>query len=117
MDRSTASVPEHSTAVRTAGSAPLNLLLPAAAGECREPASAPRTRRTVSEMPLLRQPQDGRHAGGEPQTRPAPDAHFGHRSAVSQTELEPPASTWLIRSVGLICEANGGHHSHSPPGG
>src|SRR6266851_1421304 len=92
MDRSTASVPEHSTAVRTAGSAPLNLLLPAAAGECREPASAPRTRRTVSEMPLLRQPQDGRHAGGEPQTRPAPDAHFGHRSAVSQTELEPPGA-------------------------
>src|SRR6266446_1599085 len=92
MDRCTASVPEHSTAVRTAGSAALDLLLPAAAGERREPASAPRTRRAVLEMPVLRKPQDGRRAGGEPQTRPAVDAHSGHRSAVSQTQLESPGA-------------------------
>src|SRR5712691_3605917 len=92
MDRSRSSATPCSTAVRTAGSATLDLLLPAAAGERREPASAPRTRRAVLEMPVLRQPQDGRRAGGEPQTRPAVDAHSGHRSAVSQTELEPPGA-------------------------
>src|SRR5205814_7973243 len=92
MDRSTASVPEHSTAVRTAGDAALDLLLPAAAGERGEPRSAPPARRTVPEVPLLRKSEDGRRAGGEPQTRPAVDAHSGHRSTVSQTQLEPPGA-------------------------
>jgi hypothetical protein len=92
MDRSQSSTPPHSTAVRTAGSATLDLLLPAAAGKRGEPASAPPTRPTVSEVPLLRQPQNGTRTGGEPQTHPTADAHCGHRGPVSQTELEPPGA-------------------------
>src|SRR5687767_2270114 len=92
MDRSSTSVPDHPTAVRTAGSAALELLLPAAAGERREPAPAPQARPVVLEAPVLRQPQDGRRAGSEPQTHPAADAHSGYRSPVSQTELEPPGA-------------------------
>src|SRR5712692_2929602 len=90
MDRSATSAPQHSAAVRTAGSAALDLLLPAAAGERREPAPAPPARPTVHEAPVLRQPQDGRRAGGEPQAHPATHAHTGHRSPLSQAELEPP---------------------------
>ncbi len=89
MDRSRSPAPEHPTAVRTAGRAALDLLLPAAAGERGEPAAAPPARRAVPEAPVFRQPQDGRRAGGEPQAHPAADAHSGHRSALSQTELEP----------------------------
>src|SRR5229473_4873785 len=92
MDRSRSSTPQHSTAVRTAGSAALNLLPPAAAGERGESASAPPARPVVHEAPVLRQPQDGRRAGGEPQTHPAPDAHSGHRSPLPQTQLEPPGA-------------------------
>src|ERR1700733_11555179 len=92
MDRSQSSTPQHSTAVRTAGSAALDLLLPAAAGKRGEPASSPPTRPTVSEVPLLRQPQNGTRTGGEPQTHPTADAHSGHRGPVSQTELEPPGA-------------------------
>src|SRR5260370_3599230 len=89
MDRSRSSTPQHSTAVRTAGSAALDLLPPAAAGERGESTPAPPTRRVVLEAPVLRQPQNGRRAGGEPQTHPAPDAHSGHRSPLPQTQLEP----------------------------
>src|ERR1700687_5637088 len=42
MDRSTASASEHPAAVRAAGSGAFDLLPPGAAGERREPASAPR---------------------------------------------------------------------------
>src|SRR5579864_2045301 len=89
MDRSHSFTPQHSTAVRTAGSAALDLLLPAAAGKRGEPASAPPARPTVSEVPVFRKPQNGTRTGGEPQTHPTADAHFGYRSPVSQTELEP----------------------------
>src|ERR1700688_2590099 len=92
MDRSRSSTPQHPTAMRTAGSAALNLLPPAAGGERGESASAPPTRPVVPEAPVLRQPQDGRRAGSEPQTHPAPDAHSGHRSPLPQTELEPPGA-------------------------
>src|SRR5713101_2511849 len=92
MDRSATSTPQHSAAVRIAGSAALNLLLPAAAGERRESASAPQARPVVPEVPVLRQPQDGYRAGSEPQAHPAADAHSGPRSAVSQTELKPPGA-------------------------
>src|SRR6202140_1270007 len=92
MDRSHSSTPQHSTAVRTAGSAALDLLLPATAGERGEPASAPSARPAVFEMPILRQPQNGTRTGGEPQTHPTADAHSGYRSPVSQTELEPPGA-------------------------
>ena len=92
MDRSHSPTPQHSTAVRTAGSAALNLLLPAAAGECREPAPAPQARPVVLEAPVLRQPQNGRRTGSEPQAHPATNAHTGHRSPLSQTELEPPGT-------------------------
>src|ERR1700693_6076180 len=100
MDRSHSSAPEHPTAVRTAGSAALDLLLPAPAGERREPASAPPARPTVPEAAVLRQPQNGRRTGSEPQTHPAADAHPGYRSPVSQTEPEPPGAG--SRSVSVL---------------
>src|SRR5712692_10335547 len=92
MDRSHASAPQHSTAVRTAGSAALDLLLPAAAGERGELAFTPQARPTVSEVPVLRQPKNGVRTGGEPQTHSTADAHSGDRSPLSQTELEPPGT-------------------------
>src|SRR5215472_3538739 len=92
MDRSTTSSPERSAAVRTARRAALDLLSPAAAGERGEPASAPAARRVVPGLSVLRQPSHGRHPGGQPQAHPAADAHSGHRSSLSETELEPPGS-------------------------
>src|ERR1700680_444927 len=89
MDRSATSAPDRPPAVRTARRAPPALLLPAAGGERREPEPAPAARRVVLGLPILRQPPDGRHAGSEPQTRPAADAHSRHPSPLSQTELEP----------------------------
>src|ERR1700733_16055551 len=89
MDRSHSPAPQHPTAVRTAGSAAFELLLPAAAGEPREPAAAPPPRPAVSEASVFRKPQNGRRVGGEPQAHPTADAHPGHRSPLSQTELEP----------------------------
>src|SRR5258708_308471 len=89
MDRSHSSTPQHSTAMRTAGSAALDLLLPATAGKRGEPASASPARPTVSEVPVFRKPQDGRRVGSEPQAHSTADAHSGYRSPVSQTELEP----------------------------
>src|SRR6185436_16768910 len=92
MDRSTTSTPDRAAAVRTAGPAALDLLLPAAAGERGESASAAATRRAVSGLSVLRQPPHGRHAGGQPQTHPAADAPSRSRSSLSQTELEPPGA-------------------------
>src|SRR5271170_204569 len=89
MDRSRSSTPQYSTAVRTAGSAALDLVLPAAARVRGEPVFAPSTRPVVPKAPVLRQPQDGRRVGSEPQAHPAPDAHSGYRSPLSQTEPEP----------------------------
>src|SRR5579872_835341 len=89
MDRSHSFTPQHSTAVRTAGSAALDLLLPAAAGKRGEPASTSPARSAVSEVPVFRKPQDGRRVGSEPQAHTTADAHSGYRSPVSQTELEP----------------------------
>src|ERR1700685_1180384 len=80
---------DNRTAVRTAGSAALDLHLPAAAGERGEPTADAAARRAVSGMSLFRQPPDGGHAGGEPQTRTATDGHSGNRSSLSETELEP----------------------------
>src|ERR1035438_7113232 len=93
MDRSATSAPERPTAVRTARSGALQLLLPTATGERREPAAAaPAVGRTVPGVPVLRQPTHGHHAGGQPQTHPATDAHRRHRSPLPQTELEPPGA-------------------------
>src|ERR1041385_6503117 len=92
MDRSTTTAAECAAAVRTAGRASLDVLSPAAARERGEPASAPATRRAVHGLPIFRQPSHGRHAGGQSQTHPAADAHSGHRSALSKTELEPSGS-------------------------
>src|SRR5882724_10617998 len=92
MDRSTTSAPEYSAAVRTARRASFDLLSPAAAGERGEPASAPAARRAVHGLPILRQPSHGCYAGGKPQTHPAADAHSGHRSALPETQPEPPGS-------------------------
>src|SRR5271157_6375941 len=89
MDRSTTSASDRAAAVRTARRAALDLLLPAAAGDRGEPAAAPAAGRTVFGMPVLRQPPDGRHAGGQPQTDAAAHAHRRHRSPLPQTEPEP----------------------------
>src|SRR5690349_3052556 len=92
MDRSTTSASECSAAVQTTRRASLDLLSPAAAGERGESASAPAPRRAVPGLPVFRQPSHGRHAGGQPQTHSAADADSGHRSALPETELEPPGS-------------------------
>src|ERR1035438_325075 len=93
MDRSTTRAPEHWATVRNARAAAVHVLLRAPAGERREPAPAPAARRTVYGLPVLRQPPNGGHAGGKPQTHSAADAHSRHRSALSQTESEP-SGTW-----------------------
>src|ERR1700722_3592237 len=92
MGRSRSSAPQHSTAVRTAGSAALDLLPPASAGEREEPPAVARARRTVSEVAVLRQPQDGCRVRRGPSSRPAADAHIGNRSSLSQTAPESPGS-------------------------
>src|SRR3984957_4477840 len=89
MDRSHSPAPQYPTAVRTARSAALDLLLPAAAGERGEPTTAPPGRPTVLEASVFRKPQNGCRIGGEPQAHPTADAHPGYRSSLSQTELEP----------------------------
>src|SRR5271169_4543933 len=92
MDRCRPSAPEHSTAVRTVGSAALDLLLPADAGQCGEPAAVARARRAVPEVAVLRQPQDGRRVKRGPPSRPSADAHFGNRSSLSQAAPESPGA-------------------------
>src|ERR1700694_1003233 len=92
MDRSPSSAPQHSTAVRTAGSASFDLLLPAAAGERGELAPVARARRVVPEVAVLWQPQDGRPVRRGPPSRSAADAHFGNRGALPQTAPEPAGS-------------------------
>src|ERR1017187_8971233 len=89
MDRSATSAPDRAAAVRTARRAALDLLLSTAAGDRGEPAATPAAGRTVFGMPVLRQPPHSRHAGGQPQTDAAADAHRRHRSPLPQTELEP----------------------------
>src|SRR5437763_8314865 len=106
MDRSCASEPEHSTAMRTAGSAAFELLLSAAAGECSKSASAPPARSVVFEAPLLRQPQNGCRAGSEPQAHPAPDAYPGHRSPLSQTKFKSPGAGASSLSVPAAWRGN-----------
>src|SRR6202162_1015105 len=92
MDRCPTSTVDHPTAVRTAGSATLDLLLRVATGECRELASAPAAGRTVSGVSVLWQPSHGGHAGGQPQAHPATDAYFRNRSSLSETQSEPPGA-------------------------
>src|ERR1700689_3829313 len=89
MDRSRSSAAQHSTAVRTARCAAFDLLLPAAAGKRGEPAPDAPARSVVHEAPVFRQPENGRRTGDQSQTRATADADSGHRSALSQTQLEP----------------------------
>src|SRR5882757_8502524 len=89
MDRSKTPAPDCSAAVRTARPAALDLLLPPAAGECRESTPAPATRRTVPGLSVLRQPPDGSHAGSQPQAHSAADADSRNRSSLSETVFEP----------------------------
>src|SRR5690349_18033496 len=89
MDRSYASEAHGPTAVRTAGSSAFDLLLSAAAGERGEPAPDAPTRPVVHEVPVFRQPENGCRTGDQSQTRATPDADSGHRSALSQAQLEP----------------------------
>src|SRR5581483_1626452 len=92
MDRSTTSAPDGAAAMRTTERAALDFLLPAAAGEPREPASAAKALRAVLGLPVLRQPSDGRHVGGRPHTHSAVHARVGDRGPLSQTESEPPGA-------------------------
>jgi len=71
MDRSHSSAPQHPTAVRAAGPAALNLLLPASAGERGELAAVAYPRRVVSEVTFLWQPEDGRPVRRGSPSRPA----------------------------------------------
>src|SRR5450755_4198905 len=89
MDRFATSAAYRATAVRTAGSAALGLLLPAARRERGELATAAQARRVGLEMSMFRQPQNGCPAGRGARTGAASDAHFGYRSALRQAQLEP----------------------------
>src|SRR5277367_902141 len=89
MDRSYPSAAHCPTAVRTAGSAALDLLLSAPAGEHGEPAPDAPARPVVPEAPVFRQPENGRRTGDQPQTRATANADSGHRGPLSQTQLEP----------------------------
>src|SRR5271154_1263805 len=89
MDRSHASAAQRPTAVRIAGCAALDLLLSATTRERGEPAADAPARPVVHEAPVFRQPEDGRRTGDQSQTRATADADSGHRSALSQTQLEP----------------------------
>src|SRR5690242_19716566 len=92
MDRPASSATDRPAAVRAGRVAALDLLLPTTAGKRGESAPAPAPGRAVLGVSLLRQPQDGRPAEGEPQAHPAPDADSGHRSALSQAAAEPPGA-------------------------
>src|ERR1051325_4935400 len=91
MDRSKTSS-DGAAAMSVARRAALQLLLPAAAGECGELASAAEARRAVPGLPLFRQSSHGGHVGGRPHTYAAADEHHGNRSALSETELESPGT-------------------------
>src|SRR5580692_11802760 len=106
MDRSRPSATHRATAVRTAGSRAFELLLRAAAGERGELAAVARARRVVSEVAVLRQPQDGRRVRRRPPSRPAADAYFGNRGALPQAASESPGSRpqiypYLLRGVAI----------------
>src|SRR5260370_1290333 len=107
MDLTRASEPHHSTTVRTAGSAALELLLSAAPGKRGNSASAAPARPVVSKAPVLRQPQNGCRTGSEPQAHPASDAYSGHRSPLSKTEFKPPVPghqvyPYLLRGMEIL---------------
>jgi hypothetical protein len=107
MDQSATSALECPTAMRTARSAVLDLLLPAAAGECGELAPAPATRRAVPPDPVLRKPEDGRRTGSEPQANPAADEHIGHRRHLFQAPSQSPDAghqiyPYLLRGVEIL---------------
>src|SRR5579864_2093443 len=89
MDRSASFRAERATAVRPARTAAFDLLLPAAAGECGEPAADAAAGRTLSELPVLRQSPDGSHTEGEPQAHAAPNEASGNRSSLSEIQFEP----------------------------
>src|SRR5689334_11149158 len=89
MDRSASFRAERPTAVRPAGLAKVELLLPAAARERGDPAADAAPGRTVYGLPVLRQSPDGGYARCEPQTHPAANADFGDRGALSETKFEP----------------------------
>src|ERR1051325_4222976 len=92
MDRSATSRAERPTAVRAAGTAAFDILLPATAGESGEPAADAAAGRTLSGVSVLRQSADGGPAGGEPQAHAASNADCGDRSSLSEAQLEPPCA-------------------------
>ena len=89
MDRPPTPALDRPTAVRTAWTTALDLLLSTATGERRESATAPTTGRVVPGIPILWQPADGGHARSQPQAHPAADAYSGNRSSLSETGFKP----------------------------
>ncbi len=93
MDRSATPALDHPTSVRSAGSAPRDLLPPAAAAERGESASDAAARRAISGVPLLRQSSHGGHVGGEPQTHPATlMGIMGIEALYPKPNFEPPGA-------------------------
>src|SRR4051794_20064293 len=89
MDRPTTPATERATAMRITGTAALDILLPATGGGRGEFAPAAKTRRVVSEVSVLWQSADGRHARRQSQTRPAADAHCWYRGHLPEAQPEP----------------------------
>src|SRR5690242_15682659 len=89
MGRSERSKSEYPAAMRAARRAALHILLPAATRERGELAPAPQPRRVVPGVSVLRQPPHGGHARHQSQAQPTVDAYSGHRSSLSETQLEP----------------------------
>src|SRR5438034_2491484 len=88
MDRSRPSAPQRSTAVRTAGRAALDLLLPAAAGKRGEPAPDAKAGPVVHEAPVFRQPQDGRRVTGASRSEEHTSELQSHSDLVCRLLLE-----------------------------
>src|SRR5215210_3925056 len=80
MDRTGPPTVDGRSAVRTAGAAAVELVLPPAGRERRESCADAADRRAVSGDAVLRQPSDGGRAGRQSQTHSAVDANDGHRS-------------------------------------
>src|SRR5437764_2720568 len=112
MDRTGTSATEHRATVWSAGPGPVQLLLPAAAGERRESAADAAHRRTLFGVPVLRQPPFrggafcGMGAALQSQAPAAAHAVDGDRSHVPQAQFKPSGAG--SRDLSLSA-ARGGH--------
>src|SRR5262245_3294868 len=84
MDRAATLPVERLAAVRAVGPAAIDVLLPPAGRDGREPGANAADRRAVPQMAILRQPEVGLAALGQSQARAAADAADGNRGDLSQ---------------------------------